>query len=268
MSVVSPVDLLACAVESVQRAGAHAMANLSRRKDAVAVTAHDIKLALDHECQHLIEEVIHSAYPTHEIFGEEGQRAGTATGYRWIVDPLDGTINFSHGLPYWCHSVAVQVDHITVAAAVLAPPFRELYRASTETPALCNDEEISVSDTETVATSLLLTGLERNFDQHPQSIDVARAVALAAQKMRLCGAAALDLCQLACGRADGFYESGIHLWDVAAGEFIVRRAGGVCQNLAPLSAVKCRYLATNGRIHDELLALLGRFDLWISGAVS
>ncbi|MCZ7591226.1 MAG: hypothetical protein M5U15_03310 [Kiritimatiellae bacterium] len=85
------------------------------------------------------------------------------------------------------------------------------------------------------------------------------------RKMRLCGAAALDLCQLACGRVDGFYESGIHLWDVAAGEFLVRRAGGLCQNLAQLNAVKCRYLATNGVIHDELIELLSQFEIWISG---
>lgn len=265
MSEVSPADLLACAIEAVRRAERHAMANLSRREEAVEIMAHDVKLALDHECQHIIEEVIHSAYPDHEILGEEGSREGAGEGYRWIVDPIDGTINFSHGLPYWCHSVAVQVEGKTVAAAVLAPPFRELYAASTETLAVCNDEPIQVSDTTTLAHSMILTGLERNFDQHPQSIEVARAVTRAVRKMRLCGAAALDLCQLACGRVDGFYESGIHLWDVAAGEFLVRRAGGLCQNLAQLNAVKCRYLATNGVIHDELIELLSQFEIWISG---
>lgn len=265
MSGVPSGDLLACAVEAVRRAEAHAMANLSRRNEVIELLQHDVKLALDHECQRIIEDVIRSAYPDHEILGEEGNRAGADQRYRWIVDPIDGTINFSHGLPYWCHSVAVQVGGETVAAAVLAPPVQELYAASVDTPAVCNDEPIHVSDTLTLARSLILTGLERNFDQHPQSVEVARAVTRAVQKMRLCGAAALDLCQLACGRADGFYESGIHLWDVAAGEFLVRRAGGVCQNLAQLSDVKCRYLATNGKIHEELIALLGEFDIWISG---
>lgn len=265
MSAVSATDLLACAMDAVNRASAHALANYSRRHEVVERLQHDVKLALDHECQRIIEEVIRSAYPDHEILGEEGNREGVDGEHRWIVDPIDGTINFSHGLPYWCHSVAVQVNGTTVAAAVLAPPFRELYAASTETPAVCNDEPIQVSDTPTLSRSLILTGLERNFDQHPQSVEVARAVTRAVQKMRLCGAAALDLCQLACGRADGFYESGIHLWDVAAGEFLVQRAGGVCENLAQLSDVKCRYLATNGTIHAELTALLSEFDIWISG---
>lgn len=265
MSAVSPADLLACAVEAVRRAGAHAMANLSRRGETIARTAHDVKLALDHECQRTIESVIHAAYPSHPILGEEGSRAGADAGYLWIVDPLDGTVNFSHGLPYWCHSVAVQRNGETLAGAVFSPLYQELYSAAVDAPALCNDEPIHVSDTPAVAQSLLLTGLEKNFDQHSQSLEVARAVATSAQKMRLLGAAALDLCQLAGGRADGFYESGIHLWDVAAGELIVRRAGGRCQNLAQLSDVKCRYVATNGHIHDELMAILGRFELWIGG---
>ncbi|MCO5045154.1 MAG: inositol monophosphatase [Kiritimatiellae bacterium] len=268
MTGVSPRDLLACAAEAVRRAGAHAVANQSRRTEAIAVAEHDVKLALDQECQAIIESVIHSAYPSHSILGEEGRREGGDANYRWIVDPLDGTVNFSHALPYWCHSVAVQRGGETLAAAVFAPVFGEVYAASLETPAVCNEEPIRVSEIRTLGESVLLTGLERNFDQHPQSVEVARAVSLAAQKMRLMGAAALDLCQLACGRVEGFYESGIHLWDVAAGEFIIRRAGGRCQNLAQLSEVKCRFLATNGHIHDELIALLRPFEIWLSGATT
>ncbi len=265
MSTPAPKDLLACAIEAVRRAGAHAMANLHRRNETIALAEHDVKLALDRECQTLIESVIHAEFPAHPILGEEGRRAGDDARFRWIVDPLDGTVNFSHGLPYWCHSVAVQRDGETIAAAVYAPVFGEVYSASANSPAMCNEEPIRVSETKELARSILLTGLERNFDQHPQSVEVARAVSTAAQKMRLLGAAALDLCQLACGRADGFYESGIHLWDIAAGEFLIRRAGGRCQSLAQLSDVKCRFLATNGHIHDELIALLTPFECWMSG---
>ncbi len=262
MNAPSLPDLLACAEEAVRRAGAHARANLHRRTEAVARTAHDVKLALDHECQRLIESVIQAAFPSHAILGEEGDRAGTGSRHEWIVDPLDGTVNFSHGLPYWCHSVAVRRDGETVAGAVLAPLYGELYAATADGLATCNGAPIAVSATARLADSLLLTGIEKNFDQHSQSLDVARAVALAVQKFRLMGAAALDLCMVAAGRADGFYESGIHLWDVAAGELIVRRAGGTVLELAQVGSRTLRYIATNGLIHKEFLSLLSRFEAW------
>ena len=268
MTAPSLETLLACACDAAQRAGAHALANRHRRSEAVARTQHDVKLALDHECQGVIERAIHAVFPAHEILGEEGSRAGSAQGYRWIVDPLDGTVNFSHGLPYWCHSVAVQRDGETVAGAVYAPLYGELYAAHAEGPATCNGEPIRVSTAATLAQSLMLTGLEKNFDQHSDSVEVARAVGTASQKMRLLGAAALDLCQLACGRADGFYESGLYIWDVAAADLIGRRAGARSQiiDLPAEQTHKFRYLATNGHIHDELLALLARFPTWLGGA--
>ncbi|HMP74678.1 MAG TPA: inositol monophosphatase family protein [Kiritimatiellia bacterium] len=268
MSAPELEALLDCARNAVQRAGAHAMANLHRRAEAVARTQHDVKLALDHECQRVIETAIHAVFPDHHILGEEGSKPGSTDGYLWIVDPLDGTVNFSHGIPYWCHSVAVQRDGETVAGAVFAPLYRELYAAHAEGPATCNGQPIQVSATATLAQSLVLTGLEKNFDQHSDSVEVARAVGMAAQKMRLLGAAALDLCQLACGRADGFYESGLYIWDVAAADLICRRAGARTKiiDLHGGANTKFRYFAANGHMYDELLTLLGRFPAWLGGA--
>lgn len=258
--------LLACAVEAARRAGAHACSNLHRRAEHVARTAHDVKLALDHECQREIERTIKRHFPDHAILGEEGNSDGDAAGWLWVVDPLDGTVNFSHGIPYWCHSIAVQHNGETRAAAVYAPIFDELFTATAEGPALCNGEPIRVSETPSLREALLLTGLEKNFDQYSDSLDVARAVASSAQKMRLLGAAALDLCQVACGRADGFYESGLNVWDVAAADLICRRAGATTRTIAQLAPHKRRYIATNGRIDAELLALLGRYPSWMSGS--
>jgi myo-inositol-1(or 4)-monophosphatase len=261
----SSADLLACAVEGVRRAAAHALANEHRRGEMVSSTQHDVKLALDHECQRVIEGVIRGAFPSHAILGEEGETEGDAGSILWIVDPIDGTVNFSHGIPYWCHSVAVQRDGRTVAAAVYAPVYRELFEAREDAAATLNGAPIRVSATPTLARSLMLTGLEKNFDQHSQSVEVARAVAVSVQKMRLLGAAALDLCQIACGRADGFYESGLNIWDVAAAELICQQAGGRTLNLAQLTKTKFRYIASNGLIHDELLALLAPFESWMAG---
>ncbi len=258
--------LLACAVEASRSAGAHAMANLHRRAEHVSRAAHDIKLALDHECQRVIERTIHRHFPDHAILGEEGNTEGSVEGYLWIVDPLDGTVNFSHGIPYWCHSIAVQWNGETLAGAIYAPRYDELFTATVDGPALLNGDPIHVSATPTLAESLLLTGLEKNFDQYSDSIEVARAIATNAQKMRLLGAAALDLCQVACGRADGFYESGLNLWDVAAGDLICRRAGATCRTVAKLGPTKYRYIATNGRIDVELMSLLARYQSWLSGS--
>lgn len=263
MNAPSPADLLACAVEAARAAGEHAVRNEARRGEAVGRTLHDVKLALDHECQRVAEEVIRGAYPRHHILGEEGGGRGDASQPLWIVDPIDGTVNFSHGLPYWCNSIAVQVDGRTVAAAVGAPVYRELYTARIDGPALCNDRPIRVSDTDDLARAMILTGLEKNFDQHSQSLEVTRAISLSVQKLRLLGAAALDLCLVACGRADGFFESGLHLWDVAAAELIIQRAGGRAEVLCQLGPNKMRYISSNGVLHGALRGLLERFPTWM-----
>lgn len=267
MSPPSQGDLLACAVEVVRAAGAHAVRNESRRQEALQRTAHDVKLALDHECQRKMEEVIQGAYPRHHILGEEGGGRGDASQPQWILDPIDGTVNFSHGLPYWCHSAAVQVDGRTVAGAVLAPAYGELYTACADTPALCNERPIRVSDVETLDRAMVLTGLEKNFDQHSRSLEVTRGIVLKVQKLRLLGAAALDLCQIACGRADVFFESGLHVWDIAAAELIIQRAGGHAENLAKFSDVRFRYFASNAALRAPFLDLLAQWPDWLHPAV-
>lgn len=258
---------LACAEEAVRRAGAHALANLHRRSESVSRAAHDVKLALDFECQRLIEETIRARFPSHAILGEEGQSGGDKSAPVWIVDPLDGTVNFSHGIPYWCHSVAVEWEGRVVAGAVYSPPLGELYTAVENGPALMNGRPIAVSSTARLSEALILTGMEKNFDQYSDSLEVARAVATNAQKLRLLGAAALDLCQVACGRADGFYESGLNVWDVAAADLICRRAGAKGQIIARISPTKFRYVAATPPVFDELMTLLARFPAWMAGGV-
>ena len=113
MSTPSPADLLACAVEAARAAGHHAVKNESRRGEVAQSLAHDVKLNLDTECQRKAEAVIRNAFPNHAMLGEEGASDGDASGPLWIIDPIDGTVNFSHGLTYWCSSIAVQVDELS-----------------------------------------------------------------------------------------------------------------------------------------------------------
>lgn len=259
MSTPSATDLLACAIEAAKAAGNHAIREASRRSEILSLAAHDVKLQLDKECQQRAEEVVRSAYPDHAILGEEGSSDGAEGAPRWVIDPIDGTVNFFHGLTYWCSSVAVQVGDQTLAGVVYAPVSGEVFAAQVGKPALRNGEPIQVSRTPSLESTLALTGLEKSVNQESRALEVLRTVSLRIQKVRLLGAAALDVCQVASGRADAFFEQGINLWDIAAGDLIVQQAGGRTEVLQPRPNNRMRYLCSNGLVHDALKELLQPF---------
>lgn len=247
--------LLKCAVETARAAGNHAKENLSRRTEVVKRFTHDVKLQLDLECQQKAEEVILSRFPDHSFLGEEraGENTGKNQGYQWIVDPIDGTINFSHGLPFWCCSVAVRRGEEVLAGAVYAPMLDELYTATADGPAQLNGNVIRVSETKTLGDSLLHTGTDKKFEGNPAPLSLFKAVALSVQRARITGFAAFDVCQVAAGRADGYFEGEIYIWDIAAGGLIVERAGGTTEVVnQPDKSWKMSFMATNGHIHEEL----------------
>jgi myo-inositol-1(or 4)-monophosphatase len=255
-SLPSSNDLLACAADAARAAGDHALRNVHRRNDVAQRFAHDVKLDLDLECQRKAEEVIRAAFPAHRILGEEDGTFDRDAAPLWIIDPIDGTVNFQHGMPLWCSSVAVRVGTEIVAGAVHVPAMREFYTATADGPALLNGEPIRVSEVARLEDALVVTGLSKHINTNLLAMDVLEAVSLKVQKARIMGAAAVDLCHVACGRADGYYESGIYLWDVAAAGLIARRAGGRAEVIEELSDVRYRYLCTNGRIQDELRQVL------------
>jgi myo-inositol-1(or 4)-monophosphatase len=256
METPSTSDLFACAVEAARAAGNHALANGSRRREVAAAFKHDVKLVLDSESQARAEQVIRHHFPSHAIIGEEGDTPAGDAVPSWIVDPIDGTVNFSHGLAHWCSSVAVRVGSRVVAGAVYAPALREMFTASAGEVARCNDRPIRVSDIARASDAIVLTGLEKTFEATQGTLEGLRSLALSVRKVRLMGAAALDICQVAAGRADGFYESGLYLWDVSAGALIVERAGGRAEKMNRVDAQRARYLITNGLIHGELRAVI------------
>jgi myo-inositol-1(or 4)-monophosphatase len=247
---------LACAVAAARAAGDHALRHARRRTETLRAFAHDVKLRLDRECQQAAERVIRTRFPGHTILGEEDAAeaaAGAASDAPvWIVDPIDGTVNFSHGLPFWCASVGVRQDGRVAAGAVYAPAMRELYTASLDTPALRNGVPIRVSRVAALRRALIMTGLDKSMDPARPPFEVFRAVSAAVQKARVVGTAALDLCRVAAGQADGYFESGIYVWDVAAAGLIVERAGGRAETLAALPGHRISYLASNGRLHAAL----------------
>ena len=248
--------LLACAIAAARAAGLHALRHSRRRREVALRFAHDIKLILDRECQAVAERVIRRRFPRHGILGEEDSRARPPADIRWIIDPIDGTVNFFHGLPLWCCSVAVQVRGRTVAGAVFAPELEECYTARMGRPAHCNGKPIAVSTISRLKDAVIATGIAKEAERGPQSCAMFRKLCFHSQKMRIMGSAALDICNVACGKIDAFYESGIFLWDMAAGGLIAEQAGGRSEILAAGPGHRVNFLASNGRIHAALKKLI------------
>ena len=249
-------ELLDCAVAAAQTAGGHALENFHRRHDVVQRAAHDVKLQLDLECQAKAEETIRRRFPEHRLMGEEGGDYAADAEPLWIIDPIDGTVNFTHGLPIWCCSVAVRVGGRVAAGAVFAPMLNECFYAALDQPAQCNGRPIQVSAVAQLDEALVLTGLYKGHGIDSPSMDYFRALSGAVQKARIMGAAAVDICHVAAGRADAYFEPKIYVWDVAAAGLIVERAGGRIEVLEQYDAVSLRYFCSNGLIHDRLRAVL------------
>ena len=253
-------ELLSCAMEAAMAAGQHARRNWRRRTEAISLSPHDVKLKLDIECQERATATIRRRFPKHAVLGEETPSAGPsghASRWLWIIDPIDGTVNFSHGLPLWCCSVAVRRAGATIAGAVYAPLLGELYAAGPDSPATLNGVRIKVSDVSSVERALVLTGLDKKAQPGKKPFAFFERISQTVQRTRVLGSAALDICQVACGRADGYFETGIYLWDIAAADLIVRSAGGRAETLQTFEGHRLSFAASNGRIHSELKRLVG-----------
>ncbi len=250
MMIHSTAQLQAVATLAAQRAGGHVLANLHRRGDVNSILRTDVKHKLDVEAQEVACAVIGAAYPDHAILGEESCDAPLPpSDYIWIVDPIDGTINFFHGLPLWCCSVGVRWQGKTVAAAVYIPEMHQMFEAVFDGPALCNGAPIHVSATDRLEFSMLATGADKwDLDEH--AFKFMRRVAAIAQRPRILGAAAVDMCMVAAGKLDGYFESGIYVWDMAAAGLIVERAGGRCEVLKSWPGYRMAVLATNGLLQE------------------
>ncbi len=225
MSLLSLDQLLDLAVCTVRAAGRHALENKMRRKEAVATFDHDVKLVLDMECQRIAEDVILNKCPGHSILGEEGERLNESSVHEWIIDPIDGTVNYTHGLPYWCCSVAVRRCGEFIAGAVFTPEFGDLYTAHIDTAACRNGEPIRPSGTQQLKEAMIFTGLHQRMRGSSAHFDAFSELALKSRKLRITGSAALDICHVAAGTGDAYVEYGLNLWDHAAAGLIARKSG-------------------------------------------
>lgn len=218
----------------------------------------------DHAADKAIQSVIKKAYPEHGIVSEETAEKITASEFKWIIDPIDGTVNFANGIPICCVSIGLEQNGKMIMGAVYNPIFKEFYFAERGQGATLNDKKISVSNKAEVLRSCLVTGFPYTYlDQPNGPLQVFERLIRKGIPVRRLGSAAIDLCWVAAGRFDGFYEHQLNAWDSAAGFIMVEEAGGKVTDLKgdTYSPYQPGIVATNGIIHDELIE-------WVQGRVS
>lgn len=220
----------------------------------------DLVTEVDHACEALIVETLHRERPDDAIVAEEGGGGDRADArWRWIVDPLDGTMNYAHGYPRFCVSIGVEHRGATTVSVVYDPLLDELFAATRGAGATLNGRPLRVTQETELGRSLLATGFAYDVHQSDEdNLDHFAAFAKRVRGLRRDGSAALDLAYVAAGRFDGFWELKLHPWDVAAGNLLVEEAGGRTSDLsgAPPSGDGRETVASNGRIHDAMLAVL------------
>jgi myo-inositol-1(or 4)-monophosphatase len=215
----------------------------------------DLVTAADRASEVLIRKRITELWPAHDVLGEEQGLNDQGSEYRWYVDPLDGTTNFAHGYPVFCVSMGLEHRGVMIAAAVYDPTRAELFSAELGKGAQLNGETIQVSKTPTLKESMLATGFPSHKRHKNPNIHFYHQITLHSHGVRRAGSAALDLCNVASGRFDGFWEFNLNPWDTAAGVLIVEEAGGKVTRFdgSPFQLNSRETLASNGLIHDAMM---------------
>ncbi len=256
---------LACAVEAASAAGLLMQKNLNRAKKTNHVEQHDIKLDLDVRCQKTIEKKLVGTFPETAILGEEGVSGDQEASYRWVVDPIDGTVNFTYGIPHACVSIALQrrikgtstEGYETVVGVVLDPFCNELWTAIRGKRARLNGRKISVSNRSRLDESIISVGFAKTTETLNEMLPRFGNLIRKVRKVRIMGSAALALTYVASGRFEAYWEGGIRLWDIAAGGLIVECAGGEFWNEPVAGEHVYRVIASNGLSRKKLLQAAG-----------
>ena len=221
----------------------------------------DLVTNADIETEIFIINEINSSFPEHSILSEEAGEINKKNKYQWIIDPLDGTTNFAHNLPIFAVSIALQINGITEIGVVYNPAVDKCFYAENNKGAYLNNNLIYPSKCSKLSESLIATGFPYNHDdRYDKSFEIFKLFYDKTRGIRRLGAASLDLCFVAMGRFEGFYEFGLHSWDICAGSLLVKEAGGV---ISDWNGDKCpengkRILASNGLIHKNMLKVLSR----------
>ena len=266
---------LGVAVKAARAAGALMKRNFLEPKKINETAQYDIKLELDVKCQQLIEKQLAAAFPKISVMGEEGDSGDASSDYRWVIDPIDGTVNYAYGIPHSCVSIALQEKvqalkskvqgrhsvtpdgYSTVLGVVYDPFMDELWTAMRGGKAFLNGRVITVSKRATLAEAVVAMGFSKRTDTLTLMLPTLNRLIHRVRKVRMMGAAALSLTYTACGRHDAYLEAGVRLWDIAAGGLIVECAGGEFFH-EPMPGEKHAYrlVVNNGLLKKQLVTLM------------
>jgi myo-inositol-1(or 4)-monophosphatase len=250
-------DYLDTAVAMVRSAGQHALACLGQSTSIEYKGAINPVTEVDKHNESVMVGMVRERYPDHAIVAEEGSGEAKESRFCWYIDPLDGTVNWTHGLPWFSASAGLLVDGVAEAGAIYVPATDELYTAGRGQGAFCNGQRLRVSEERELRRAVLGTGFPYDVASRVDDILAPLRVFLQrAQGVRRTGSACLDLCMVAAGRYDGFWELGLSVWDVAAGFLVVQEAGGRVSDFSgrPGALLTDQVLVSNGHLHDALLA--------------
>jgi myo-inositol-1(or 4)-monophosphatase len=212
-------------------------------------SAHDIKLEVDVLAQDLITNILLERFPEHALYGEEGIVGDQTSDYQWVVDPLDGTVNFFYGIPHFCVSIALRFRGDVIVGVIYDPIRDELWSGEKGERPLLNGNSFRVSPRVTLAEAVVSIGFAKTSATIAAGLPLLGEMVHRVRKCRMLGSAALDMAYVACGRLDAYIEQGISLWDIAAGWLLVEAAGGRVEMEARNDVPdKFRIVASNGRL--------------------
>ncbi len=217
---------------------------------------------IDKKSEALIIDFIKKEFPGHSVLAEESGEHGSSSEYLWVIDPLDGTTNFAHGLPIFAVSIGVQKNGETICGVVYDIMRDEIYSAEKGNGSFCNGQKLQVNSNDDLRKSVLVTGFPYNISENPDyAFERFIASLKAARAVRRLGSAAIDFCYVASGVFDGFWEVHLHPWDVCAGKLIVEEAGGIVTNFnnEKIDIYSKQILATNDFVHNSMIKLLSNF---------
>jgi myo-inositol-1(or 4)-monophosphatase len=253
--------MLTTAIEAARAAGKMLREGVGKIKtiERKQGEATNLVTEFDKRAEAMIIATIRERFPSHDILAEESGSHDIASDYRWVIDPLDGTTNYTHGLPLFSVSIAIECQGEIIAGVVYDPSADELFSAEKGKGAFCNGTRLHVSSADSLITSLLVTGFPYTYRQDPgRIIDHFENFLMEAQGIRRLGSAALDLAYIAAGRLDGYWELTLFPWDKAAGILLVKEAGGRVTDILgnPDSIYTPNTLASNGLIHSAMIDVL------------
>jgi len=262
--VASHPLFLATAIEAVIRAGKLQMEHFGR--DDVQIDKKgtiDLVTDIDVAVERMFRDMVAERFPDHQVLAEEmGGAAEVPPGPCWVFDPIDGTTNYAHGIPIFCASLALEIDGVAQVAAVFDPNRQELFTAERGVGAFLNGRRIHVSSAVSLVDAVLVTGFP--YDVHgrvDEIVGLFGAFVGQARAVRRLGSAAIDLCYVAAGRMDGFWESDLKPWDMAGGALIVAEAGGIVTHMdgTAFNSRQRHVLATNALLHQPMLDIIRTF---------